>query len=125
MAKTIGQKSYVFFHALAEQNMPDSIFMCEGIVDRLPKPGSNVYKVIILSVDPISKTCGNKPQIAKSLLGRRIAREEGQIFIEYSVMMQKVYSPRSTWLTLSEQEKNRIVQLVDKKKDNVKMGRHG
>ena len=92
---------FVFFNAYADSSDQSTYFMCQGCVTRQPTLASKVYKITVTAVDPQSFMCGNRPDLAKSLLGRKIAREPGQILEKPTSILKPVYREED-WLFLSD-----------------------
>jgi hypothetical protein len=104
----------VYFHAFAEQSIENSYFLCKGYIVRSPQPDSPVYKIVVVAVDPKSILLGTKPEIAKSLLGRRIAREQNQISYQPTDWMNKFYAD-ADWLLLDNREVQKLKHSLQKK----------
>lgn len=104
----------VYFHAFAEQSIENSYFLCQGYIVRVPQSASPVYKIIVIAVDPKSILLGIRPEIARSLLGRRIAREQNQISYQPTDWMNKLYTDIN-WIFLNHQEVQKLRNSLLKK----------
>lgn len=86
---------------------------------RQPLPGSPVYKITIISVNPHSVLCGERPDKAGRLLGRKIAREPNQIMKDLEGMMQKLYKDQN-WIVVNKKDLNKIEMIVRRKKNELR-----
>jgi len=105
----------VYFHAYADPSDHTSYFLCQGYVARQPTNDSRVYKVIVVAVDPKSVLCGEKPDIARRLLGMKIAREPIQLSSEPSGLM-KLFYKNTNWLHITEKELKKIKTSIRRRK---------
>ena len=97
MQHTYSVGALVYFHAFADMKDDTTYFMCKGYITRQPKADSKVYKIIIVSVDPKSVLCGERPDIAKILLGKKIARKGHQLSHKQTDWMRKFYGEQE-WI---------------------------
>lgn len=104
----------VYFHAFADMNDKSTYFMCKGYITRQPKETSKVYKIIVTSVDPKSVLCGEKPEVATVLLGKKIARKGHQLSKEPTDWMRKFYGDIG-WLDIEDEELDKIKRYIKKK----------
>ena len=98
---------YVYFHAYADNKDKTTYFICKGYVIRQPKPDSKVYKVVVTEVNPKSVLCGESPDVAKTLLGRKIARKLNQLSEIKNNWVCTFYGEVS-WLKLDQREEKKI-----------------
>ena len=104
----------VYFHALSNVDDESTYFMCKGYVSRCPKPDSKVYKIVVTSVDPKSVLCGERPDLARVLLGKKIARKGHQMSIKRSDWARYLYGDQE-WLEVKEEELKKIKGYIQKK----------
>jgi hypothetical protein len=110
-------REIVYLHAYVDPSDQTSYFFCKGIITRQPQSDSPIYKIVITSVDPKSLLCGENPQQAKRLLGKRIVRREDQITSEISDMMTKMYEGHG-WIDLPGGQIQQIINKIDKEQIN-------
>lgn len=105
----------VYFHAYADASDKTTYFLCQGYVVRQPKANSKVYKVHIVAVDPKSVLCGEKPEVAKLLLGMKIARQPDQLSAKSSGLMEVFYKD-ANWLHVKDRELKKIKASISRKR---------
>lgn len=104
----------VYFHAFADMSDNTTYFMCKGYITRQPKEESKVYKIIIISVDPKSVLCGEKPDIAQVLLGKKVALKGYKLTREPTDWMHKFYGDQE-WIDLKGDELDKVKRYIKKK----------
>jgi len=101
----------VYFHAYAGQKDDNAYFLCKGIVTRGPLPDNPTYKLIVTAVDPKSVLCGEQPEFAQPLIGKRIVRQENQLRGEIGGLLSKMYEGHG-WIEMDPQAAKECLEKI-------------
>ena len=93
----LGEEIYV--QLSANPQVEEDLFVCKGIIIRLPIHNRQLYKVAVTSVANLSLTAGHRPDIAKKLVGKKVPRHQKKIMKTLASWMEQKLDSRG-WITL-------------------------
>jgi hypothetical protein len=110
---------FVFFSAYSEKKDNTSFFLCRGYVTGLALGPKLIYKLIVTEVYPESLLCGYNPELAKSLLGRKVARDNLMSEINHWSLVIGTKEPTREWLKPNQKTNEYIKTYLKSKKINA------
>lgn len=113
----LGTSVYFHTHSSSILTGEKYQFFCKGLVARKPLRNSQVYKVIVTSVCPVSAEGVRTEILASKLLGKRIPKGIEEITDSPMSTYLSIYNE---WIDISPSNKKKIENKIEEKIEEIK-----